>query len=213
MIANVICMDANVKLRWEVTYFIDSVVKVNVWLSLYLWVDLNFLICLQKKKFSIKNFISKFDQIRRKLRIWSHLERNSLMENFIFCAVLDKNKIAWIVPMRDSDFLHEKMIEVSFIWSFYRSSRPRCSVKKVFLGILQNSQESTCTRVSFLIKSRAATLLKKRLRHRCFPVNFAKFLSTPFVIEHLCRLLLFLGRTSFLYVVRNVLKQNFIKFL
>ena len=37
------------------------------------------------------------------------------MENFIFCAVLDKNKIAWIVPMCDSDFLHEKMIEVSFI--------------------------------------------------------------------------------------------------
>ena len=27
---------------------------------------------------------------------------------------------------------------------------------------------------------RPATLLKKRLRHRCFPVNFAKFLSTPF---------------------------------
>ena len=25
-----------------------------------------------------------------------------------------------------------------------------------------------------------ATLLKKRLWHRCFPVNFAKFLRTPF---------------------------------
>ena len=29
-----------------------------------------------------------------------------------------------------------------------------------------------------------ATLLKKRLWHRCFPVNFAKFLRTPFFIEH-----------------------------
>ena len=28
----------------------------------------------------------------------------------------------------------------------------RCSVKKVFLGISQNSQENTCARVSFLIK-------------------------------------------------------------
>ena len=28
----------------------------------------------------------------------------------------------------------------------------RCSVKKVFLEILQNSQENTCARVSFLIK-------------------------------------------------------------
>ena len=27
----------------------------------------------------------------------------------------------------------------------------RCSVKKVFLKIFQNSQESTCARVSFLI--------------------------------------------------------------
>ena len=29
----------------------------------------------------------------------------------------------------------------------------RCSVKKVFLKISQNSQENTCTRFSFLIKS------------------------------------------------------------
>ena len=27
-------------------------------------------------------------------------------------------------------------------------------------------------------------LIKKRLRHRCFPVNFAKFLKTPFFTEH-----------------------------
>ena len=37
-------------------------------------------------KFSIKDFFSKCDQIRRKLRIWSHLLKKSLMENFIFCA-------------------------------------------------------------------------------------------------------------------------------
>ena len=28
---------------------------------------------------------------------------------------------------------------------------------------------------------RSATLLKKRLWRRCFPVNFAKFLRTPFL--------------------------------
>ena len=33
--------------------------------------------------------------------------------------------------------------------------------------------------------ARPATLLKNRLRHRCFPVNFEKFLRTPFFIEHL----------------------------
>ena len=41
----------------------------------------------QKVKFSIKDFFNKCDQIRRKLRIWSHLLEKSLMENFIFCAV------------------------------------------------------------------------------------------------------------------------------
>ena len=38
-------------------------------------------------KFSFKDFFSKFDQIHRKLRIWSHLLKKSLKENFIFYAV------------------------------------------------------------------------------------------------------------------------------
>ena len=44
-------------------------------------------ITAQKIKFSIKDFFSKCDQIRRKVEIWSHLLKKSLMENFIFCAV------------------------------------------------------------------------------------------------------------------------------
>ena len=43
-----------------------------------------------KVKFSIKDVFSKYDQIRRKLRIWSHLVKKSLMENFIFCG-FDRN--------------------------------------------------------------------------------------------------------------------------
>ena len=42
----------------------------------------------QKMKFSIKDFFSKCEQIRRKLRIRSHLLKKPLMENFIFWAVL-----------------------------------------------------------------------------------------------------------------------------
>ena len=41
----------------------------------------------QKIKFSIKVFFSKCDQIRKNMRIWSHLLKILLMENFIFCAV------------------------------------------------------------------------------------------------------------------------------
>ena len=47
----------------------------------------------QKMKFSIKNFFSKYDESRRKLRIWSHLLKKSLLENFIFCAVLPKQLV------------------------------------------------------------------------------------------------------------------------
>ena len=45
------------------------------------------MITAQRMKFSINGFFSKCDQIHRKLRIWSHLLKKSLMENFIFCAV------------------------------------------------------------------------------------------------------------------------------
>ena len=38
---------------------------------------------------------------------------------------------------------------------------------------------------------RPATLLKKTLCHRGFSVNFAKFLRTPILTEHLCWLFLF----------------------
>ena len=40
-------------------------------------------------KFFIKDFFSKYDQIRTKLQIWSQLLKKSLMEDFIFfCSVL-----------------------------------------------------------------------------------------------------------------------------
>ena len=62
--------------------------------------------------------------------------------------------------------------------------------KNVFLEILKNSQENTCARVSFLKKLQAATLLKKRLWHRCFHVNFEKFSRTPFLQSTSMRVLL-----------------------
>ena len=51
----------------------------------------------KKMKFSVKDFFSKRDQIRSSLRIWSHLLKKSLMENFIFCAVI--SNYIYIVPM------------------------------------------------------------------------------------------------------------------
>ena len=55
----------------------------------------------------------------------------------------------------------------------------------MFLEILQNSLDNTCARVSFLILGfKPATLLKKKLWHRCFAVNFAKFLRTSFLTPY-----------------------------
>ena len=61
----------------------------------------------------------------------------------------------------------------------------------MFLEISQNSQENTCARVYFLIKllARPGTL-KKRLCHKFFPVNFVKYLRTPFLENTSGRLLL-----------------------
>ena len=72
--------------RFYTTHIVD--VSNNCHISphnSYVWV-----IAAQKMKFSVKDFFSKCDQIRGLLRIWSHLLKISLMENFIFCSV---NKI------------------------------------------------------------------------------------------------------------------------
>ena len=49
----------------------------------------------RKMKFFSKDFFRKCDQIRRNLRIWLHLLKKSLMENFIFCAMTTGTR--WIV--------------------------------------------------------------------------------------------------------------------
>ena len=63
-------------------------------------------------------------------------------------------------------------------------------------GVLRNFTKFTgkhlCQSLLFnkVAGLRPATLLKKRLWHRCFPVNFAKFLRTPFLQNTSGRLLL-----------------------
>ena len=46
-------------------------------------------------------------------------------------------------------------LQVFLYQTFFRSSRQRCSVKKVFLEISQISQENTYARVYLLIKMQA----------------------------------------------------------
>ena len=70
----------------------------------------------------------------------------------------------------------------SWYYSF-KSSRPELFCKK---GVLKNFTKfrgkHLCQSLFFnkVADLSPTTLLKKRLWHRCFPVNFSKFLRTPF---------------------------------
>ena len=58
----------------------------------------------------------------------------------------------------------------------------RCSIKKVFLKILQNSQENTCGRVSFLIKlqAEACNFIKKETLTQEFSYEFFEISKNTF---------------------------------
>ena len=75
----------------------------------------------------------------------------------------------------------------------YRSSHRRCSVRKgVFSNFAKSTGRQLCQSLFFnkVTGLSPATLLKNRLRHRCFPVNFTKFLRIPFLQNTSGRLLL-----------------------
>ena len=90
----------------------------------------------------------------------------------------------------------------SVVFFFFHSVvQLTCSIKKMFLKILQNSQKNTCARIS-LYSLRPAILSKKRLGYRCFLANSINFFILPFM-EHLRWLLLFISST-----IRIILAQD-----
>ena len=88
----------------------------------------------------------------------------------------------------------------------HRSSSPEMFCKK---GLLRNLSKfigkHLCQSLFFnkVAGLRPATLLKKILWHWCFPVDFTKFLRTPFYIEHLWSLLLF--DSNFMFIAKGKL--------
>ena len=63
----------------------------------------------------------------------------------------------------------------------------KCFVKKVLLKNFANfTGKHLCQSFFYEVTDlRPAALLKKSLCRRCFPVNYANYLRTPFFIEHL----------------------------
>ena len=58
--------------------------------------------------------------------------------------------------------------------------------KSVFENFAIFTGKHLCQGLFFnkLARLRPVTLLKKRIWHRCFPINFAKFLRTPFLYSN-----------------------------
>ena len=67
---------------------------------------------------------------------------------------------------------------------FFRSSHWRSSLRKgAFKNLAKYTGKHLLQSLFFneVTGFKPTTLLKKRLWHRCFPVNFSKFLKTPFL--------------------------------
>ena len=56
----------------------------------------------------------------------------------------------------------------------------RCSVKKVFLEISQNSQKNSCTRVSFSTKLQASNVIRKETLAQVFSCEFCEIFKNTF---------------------------------
>ena len=122
-----------------------------------------------------------FRKIRRAL-----LSCNTRFEIHPFASLPRKlSKLLWFCSLVIVLAISRNLLKNNTWW--IRSSRQEVFCQK---GVLRNFAKftgNTCVRVSFFNKVaslRPATLLKKRLWHRCFPVNFTKFLRTQFCIEH-----------------------------
>ena len=92
---------------------------------------------------------------------------NAVVKNLVVCYANEEPKSSQDVKLYLVYFLWQKIKKECLQWS----SLPQISFNKV-------------------ADLKSATLLKKRLWHRCFPVNFAKFLRKSFLTEHLWWLIL-----------------------
>ena len=91
-----------------------------------------------------------------------------------------------------------------------RSNHRRCSVKKVFLKISQNSQENTCVGLAFLLKSQTwgLQLYKYGTPTQMFDFEFGEIFNSLFFIEHL-RWLLISPFFTFIVVLQMILLRPF----
>ena len=92
-----------------------------------------------------------------------------------------------------------------------RSSHQRCSIKKAVLKKFCNIHRKIPVLESLFNRFacfKTCNVLKKTLRHRCFPVNIAKILRT-FILMKICEQLLL----SFLLLTVNISSKGLVSAL
>ena len=160
----------------EKTYF-----NACWFLSPRYWTGFHVVAPAKKQNGSYVNFLLNY-HICGKLHSTVMLVVKSISKNLKICA-RSKN---FLIPRSQREIMKNHQAQI-------RSSHQRCSMKK---GGLRNFTKFTgkhlCQSLFFnkVAGLRPATLFK-RPWHRCFPVNFAKFLRTPVLTEHLRWLLLY----------------------
>ena len=128
----------------------------------------------------------------------------------IFLSLMKQLNVFHLKPLCENWILFYST-ETKLVWVMKqliaKAVAQRCSVKKVKFTEKHLCQSLFCNKVAGLchiensplicssnlhwsIWLRPSALLKKRLWHRCFLVNFAKLLRTPFLTEQLRWLLL-----------------------
>ena len=124
--------------------------------------------------------LCKLSILQLELELWRKLMREKKSGDVIDNDSNDE----WVVVAM---FHHDHYLKFLKI----RNSHGRCSVKKEFLKISQNSQENTWARVLFLINLQAspATSLKETLA-QVFSCELCKIFKNTYFIEHVRRRLL-----------------------
>ena len=125
-------------------------------------------------KFSIKDFFCKYDQICRKLRIWSHLLKKSLIKNFIF---LWSDRVL-STPLK---FMFQLAITNKFYWQFLQFTYS-CDVSLFILNLslrVFNSQNRV-----FTITSIASDFWERDMQN--YLLNSNHCLQWEFLFDTMC---------------------------
>ena len=110
------------------------------------------------------------------------------LEETNICNFADDNKIYRcdsVLEIILEDLQHDMKILLNWFKINLMKPNPeavvqRCSVKKVFLEISQNSRENTCARVSFLLKLLACNFIKKETLAKVFSCEFYEIFKSSF---------------------------------